>query len=111
MRTTSGALPRGGMKSIRRTVPVSRLELGLQHERVTAIAAARRVELALRLDRPVPVLGVAEQRGEDRARVEARQAEPVDAAVTADERGGLEVSDQPVVLDAGHYSPSSRNEA
>ncbi len=89
----------------------TRLELGLQHERVAPIAAPGRVELALGLDRPVPVLGVAEQRGEDRPRVEARQAEPVDAAVTADERGGLEIADQSVVLDAGHYSPSSRNDA
>ena len=88
-----------------------RLELGLQHERVAAVAAPGRVELALRLDRPVPVLGVAEQRREDRSRVEARQAEPVDAAVAADERGGLEIADQSVVLDAGHYSPSSRNDA
>ena len=90
---------------------VVRLELGLEDERVAAVLAARRAELARRLDRPVAVLRVAEQRGEERARVEARQAQPVDGAVTADERGRLQVADEPVVLDERHYRSSSRNDA
>ena len=87
------------------------LQLGLQDERVAPVLAARRAELARRLDRPVAVLCVAEQCGEERARVEARQAQPVDGAVTADERSRLEVADEPVVLDERHYRSSSRNEA
>ena len=87
------------------------LELGLEDERVAAVLAARRAELAGGLDRPVAVLRVAEQCGEERARVEARQAQPVDGAVTAHERGGLEVADEPVVLDECHYRSSSRNDA
>ena len=47
-----------------------------------------------------PWSGVAEQRGEAGARVEAREAAPVDRAVAADERGGLQVADQRVVLDS-----------
>jgi hypothetical protein len=43
---------------------------------------------------------VSKQRGEAGGGVEARQAKPVDAAVTADERAGLHVADKPIVLDA-----------
>ncbi len=79
------------------------LELGLEDERVAPVATARRAKLALGLQRPVPVLGVAEQRGEDGPGVEPRQAEPVDAAFSTDERGGLQVADEPVVLySSGH---------
>ena len=46
-----------------------------------------------------PFVGVAEQRGEARAGVEAGSAQPVDAAVVADERGGLGVADERVPLD------------
>ena len=46
--------------------------------------------------------GVAEQRGEARARVEAREAEPVDRAAALDERRRLQVADQRVVLDPRH---------
>ncbi len=88
------------------------LEVGLEHERVAPIAPSGRGEVAFGLERPVPVLRRSEKRSEDRARVEARQAEPVDAAVPAHERDALEVTDDPVVLDArSHQLPSSRNDA
>ena len=90
---------------------VVRLQLGLEDERVASVLAARRAELARRLDRPVAVLRVAEQRGEERARVEARQAQPVDGAVATDERSRLQVADEPVVLYERHYRSSSRNDA
>ena len=49
------------------------------------------------------VLVVSEQRGEARARVEAREAEPVDGPLARHERGGLQVADEAVVLDPrGH---------
>ena len=75
------------------------LEFRLEDERVAAVLSSCRAELARGLDRPVAVLRVAEERGEQRSRVEARQAEPVDRAVAADERGGLQIADEPVVLD------------
>jgi hypothetical protein len=54
------------------------------------------------------VLLVAEQRGEARRRVEARQAHPVDRAVPADEGGGLQVADDSVVFDSARHRPHPR---
>ena len=79
-----------------------RLEIALEDEGVAAVSAAGRAEVALGLDRPVPVFALPEQRSEDRARVEARHAQPVDAAAAAHERCRLEISDQTVVLDERH---------
>ena len=108
MRTTSGFVSRGGMKSINRTVPSADLELGLQDERVVSIAPGGGLELGCGLERPVSVLLRPEERSEARPGIEARQAEPVHGSVAADERGRLEVSDETVVLDAGgHCSPRS----
>ena len=87
------------------------LELGLEDEGVVAIPAARRTELARRLNRPVSVLGAAEKRGEERSGVEAGKAEPVDRTVSADEGRRLEVADQPVVLDERHYCSPWRKDA
>ena len=82
---------------------VIRLELGLEDERVASVLPADRAELACGLDRPVAVFGVAEERREDGAGVESRHAEPVDGTVSADQRGGLEIADEPVILDTtGH---------
>src|SRR6185369_8533058 len=49
------------------------------------------------------VLARAEQGGEARIRVEARPAQPVDRAVTADQRGALAVADERIVLDAKRH--------
>ena len=80
------------------------VELGLVDERVLAVAALDPLDLAAGASSQRPLLLVAEQRGEARAGVEAREAEPVDRAVAADERRGLQVADQAVVLDP-HQSP------
>ena len=76
---------------------------GDEHERVVLVGARRAAGRADRGEPPVPVVVVAEQCAERRRRVEARQAEPVDAAVGADERAGVAVADEGVVLDRqGH---------
>ena len=51
-------------------------------------------------DAEAAALAIVEERGEDARRVEARQAEPVDGAVGADERDRAQVADDAVVLDA-----------
>ena len=82
MRTTSRLAARGGMQSITVHAPVVRLELGLEHERRRRDTGARR-----RATAPAgaisqrPCVGVAEQRREAGAGVEAREAQPVDRAV------------------------------
>jgi hypothetical protein len=74
-----------------------RLEAGLQHQRPVDVAARRR-RLADRSDRPVAAL-VVQQPGEDRRRVEAREAEPVDRASTAHQRRRVAVGEQRVIGD------------
>ncbi len=84
-------------------------ELRLEDERVAAVSPPRRGDVRRGPERPSAVLLVAEERGEARARVEARKAEPVDAAMTRDERSGLQVADEAVVLDqCGHACTLSR---
>src|SRR5262245_48605480 len=46
------------------------------------------------------IAAIADERGKHGAGIEARPAQPVDRAVAADQRGGLAVPDQRVVLDA-----------
>ena len=98
-----GHRPRGGMQSTTRTTPLGGVELGLEDERAVAVAArdaARRAAPG----------AISQRRGRrrraarrSRRRVEARQAQPVDRAVAADQRRGLRVADQRVVLDAGRH--------
>ena len=76
-----------------------RLEDRLEDQRVVAVAARRAADLVPGREQPAAVIGRAEQRREARARVEAREAAPVDRPVAADERGGLQVADEGVVLD------------
>src|SRR5262249_55073733 len=56
-----------------------------------------------RADAPVAVILGAEQPGEARGRVEPGQAEPVDRAIPADQRRGLHVADERVVLDQSRH--------
>ena len=56
---------------------------------------------AVRRDPEVTALLLIEQAGEDTGRVEPRRAEPVDRAVSRDQRRGLQVADQAVILDGG----------
>src|SRR5581483_10134248 len=76
---------------------VLRLPRRLEDERVVEVAARARPS-ADGCELPAAVLRSAEQRGEARAGVEARQAEPVDRAAALDERRCLEVAEQCVVL-------------
>ena len=69
-------------------------ERRLEHEGVRQVAALDRV-FADGRDRPVARVGI-EDPAEDRRAVEARQAEPVDRAVRADERGRVAVGEQAV---------------
>ncbi len=72
----------------------------LQHHRARQVAPAGR-HLDARRGEP-EVAGVAvQQRAEHAGRVHARQAEPLDAAVGRDERGGLAVGEEAVVGDRG----------
>ncbi len=83
------------------------VEVELVDERALPVAALDALDLAVGREQPAAVALVPEQRGEARARVEAREAEPVDRAVAPDERRRLQVADQPVVLDP-HQSPPVR---
>ena len=83
------------------------VEVELVHERVLSVPALDSLDLAVGREQPAAVLLVPQQRGEAGARVEAREAEPVDRAVSPDERRGLQVADQAVVLDPHHTPPVS----
>ncbi len=85
--------------------PRRRHVLGLEHERVLAIATGGR-RLARRCDEPASVLGFAEQGGEGRARVDPRSAPPVDRATSLDQRHRVGVPDDRVVLDAASHGLS-----
>src|SRR5581483_12137337 len=74
-----------------------RLPGRLEDERVVEIPAADRAALGRR-EQPASVLRAAEERGEAGAGVEAREAEPVDRAAALDERRGLQIAEERVVL-------------
>ncbi len=76
----------------------------LQDQGVVEVAAVGAGGVAARGDLPVTVVRAAEQRGEAGGRVEARQAQPVDGTVRADQRRGLQVADHGVVLDASCHA-------
>ena len=79
------------MKSIRRTTPSSVVELGLEDQRVRRGTAARStVTSPAGASSQRPFSAVAEERGEAGPRVEPGEAEPVDRAVSRDQRGGLQ---------------------
>ena len=84
--------------------PAGELVHRLEDERVVAVAPRRPHRRSGRREQPASVILGAEEGGEAGARVEAREATPVDGAVAADERHRLEVADQPVVLDQRHGS-------
>ena len=103
MRTMSGALPRGGMKSITRTRPVDVCHSLSRISVFVAVAAlGRRAALAARCSqRPcsrVPS-SAPKQELESKRGKQSQSTEPV----AADERRGLQVADECVVLDPlGH---------
>ncbi len=100
MRTMSGASPRGGMKSMVRIDPLAVSNSRFQDQRVVSVPSGDDLERLDGRKQPPSVVGVSEQRCEARAGIEPREAAPVDRAVAADERCGLEITDEAVVLDA-----------
>src|SRR5713226_2540689 len=72
---------------------------GFEDEGVVPIATRRARGLIERLDLPMAVARLAEQRSEARAAIEARPAQPIDGAAVGDEGGGLAIADERVVLD------------
>src|SRR5262249_6178212 len=101
--------------------PIERRRHEVDHAVGAAIAAELRIEderlrpVSLRglaygrrgPDREASMLIAPEERREARIRVEARSAEPVDSPPARDERRGLRVADQPVVLDPGSHGALS----
>ena len=109
-RTSTGKpWSRGGMKSVTRTTPlkvvqvVSRISESPWYCLADLAAPGNGPVSHGRADPPVPVVLVAEQGGEAGVGVESRQAQPVNGAVAADQRGGLHVPDQCVVLDQARH--------
>ncbi len=74
------------------------LEPRLQDQRVGAIAAGGRLDLALRRDQPATILVCAQQRGKAGVGVESRPAQPIDRAVAADQSGRAQITDQCIVF-------------
>ena len=102
-RTMSTVRPRIGMQSVTRTTPSSVWNVVSSTSVFSRYRRSVRCRPPGRRDLPPAVVAVAEQRREHRARVEAGHAEPVDRAVLADQRRGLRVADERVVLDPlGH---------
>src|SRR3981081_1477260 len=99
-RTTSEALPRGGMKSISATTPfavskrVSRISVLSQYR------AGRFYNIFRRLDQPSAVPVGAEQGCETGIGIEHWPAQPVDRTVAPDQRRGLAIADQAIVFDS-----------
>jgi hypothetical protein len=87
-----------------------RLEGRFQDQCVGAIAAPDATGGVTRSDAPMSVVGTAEQRGKDSSRIEARPAQPIDRAGTADERRGLAVADQAVIFDEFCHDPMRRSQ-
>jgi hypothetical protein len=75
------------------------LERGLEDGGAGQIAPFRPFGRILRRDQPAPVLGRAEQRGKAGIRIKVRQTQPVNRAVTADQRPGYHVPDEAVAFD------------
>ena len=94
--------PSKGMKSISVAAP-SGLKMRFEHQGLWTIAARDAARLTLWCNEPAAVIGRAQERGETGARVESRQAQPVDRAVLAYEGGRMAVTDQGVVFDAERH--------
>ena len=85
--------------------PVRGLELLLEHQRPGQVAPGPGDAAARRSDQPPPVGGGPEEGREAGGRVEAGQAQPVDRPVPPDQRRGLGIADEGVVLDLeGHLA-------
>ena len=82
------------------------VEFGFEHEAVAAVPAPYPARSGDGSQQPASVLRPAEKCGETGPRVESRQAEPIDGAVAADQRGRVAIADQGVVLDRQRHRNS-----
>ncbi len=82
-------------------------ELGLQHQRAGQVPAPDLADPAGRGDLPVTIPLVAEQRGETGFGIEPGQAQPVNRAVPADQRGRVQVTDECIVFDRRRHAQAS----
>src|SRR5262249_4313831 len=80
------------------------LEHGLQHPGLALVAPRHRAHSALGREQPVAVLLVAEDRGEARAGVEARDTQPVDRAGARDEACPARIADERVLFERNAHS-------
>ena len=78
-------------------------ELGLEDQRVVAVPAPGRRDLAAGLSHHRPFSSLPRSAAKHAPESKRGKQQPVDAAVPRDERGGLQVADEAVVLDpCGH---------
>jgi len=78
---------------------VRSLEIALEHKRARPVTTRARAHLIRRGQQPATVPLMAHQCREARRRIKSRQTQPVDRPVTTDQSSGLQVTDQPIVLD------------
>src|SRR5689334_18784400 len=64
------------------------------------------MRLNSRCDHPASIVRAPEQSGETGGRVEPRHAEPVDGTVYPDQRRGLHIADERVILDPQRHETS-----
>src|SRR5205814_6143973 len=67
---------------------IRRFEFSFEDQRIAPVLTSRVFYVSFGSDQPPPISLVAEQRGEARGRIEARNAQPVDGSVLTDQRGG-----------------------
>jgi hypothetical protein len=79
------------------TDPVGRHEAGDQDGGVGEVQLPGDIVVILGADAEVSTVIVVEQRAEHAGRVEPRAAPPVHGAVGGDQRGGLQIPDQPML--------------
>ncbi len=87
-----------------------RLERRVEDQRAGPVRARDALDGDAGCDEPAAVLGLAEQRGEARGRVEAGETEPVDGAIPPHEGGRLAVAEQRVVLDLQRHGTVAEQE-
>src|SRR5699024_10209517 len=79
--------------------PLRRVPLGLENQRVLPVPPPSAVSAGGGCELPEAGRLVAQQGGEASRRVESGQAQPVHRTVLADQRRGLQIPEQSVVLD------------
>src|SRR5436190_18943665 len=76
------------------------LDLGRQNQRPRQVASANPGICRGGAEAPMPIVVIAQERGEHRAGIKARPAQPIDRTVPADQRGRLAIANERVILNA-----------